>query len=169
MTLTAFLATYGALLSTAGLGWNFYRDFHDRAKLKVTLSLRAQVANHAGRTFVVAPSLVADSNPTVFGHMDITNTGRRPIYVEGVAGKWKTPVNNKDGFVIIPENHLPQQLSEGQSTYQLVPELDTFSDNLRSLYAYDSTGKKWKVSRKELRKVIADAHKYQTESRQEGM
>jgi predicted MFS family arabinose efflux permease len=37
---TAFLAVWGALLSTATAGWTLYKDLPDKAKIKLTVSLR---------------------------------------------------------------------------------------------------------------------------------
>jgi hypothetical protein len=37
---TAFLAVWGALLSTATAGWTLYKDLRDKAKIRLTVRLR---------------------------------------------------------------------------------------------------------------------------------
>src|ERR1700686_2333975 len=38
--LTAFLAVWGAILSSITFGWTLYRDLRDRAKIKLTAEVR---------------------------------------------------------------------------------------------------------------------------------
>jgi hypothetical protein len=52
--LTQFLAAWGALLSTFGVGWTFYRDFRDRACLKVTMNIRRLVKGPDGKWYAFA-------------------------------------------------------------------------------------------------------------------
>jgi hypothetical protein len=39
MSLTTGLAIYAAIVSSVLLGWNLYREFHDRARVKISVSL----------------------------------------------------------------------------------------------------------------------------------
>jgi hypothetical protein len=52
------------------------------------------------------------------------------------------------------------QLDEGKNTFQLIPELDTFTKNLQRLYAFDAAGQEWDVPRINLHKVIAEPQEY---------
>lgn len=47
-SVTGFLAVYGAILSSVGLGWNLYRDMLDRPKLKLSARVRRFVVSPTG-------------------------------------------------------------------------------------------------------------------------
>jgi hypothetical protein len=84
---TEFLAIWGALVSTFAVGWNFYRDFSDRPKLKLSASLDRLVRGEDGRFYVVKhnrPDFRA--NDQVYLVVSITNVGRRATLVKSLGG-----------------------------------------------------------------------------------
>jgi hypothetical protein len=80
--------------------------------------------------------------------MTVVNVRRRPIRWQGWGGVYKEPVNKKTGFVIVPRG-LPKTLNDGD-TFSEHTELDAnghpANENVKSLQAWDSTGRNWKIS-----------------------
>jgi hypothetical protein len=160
--LTQFLATWGALLSTFGLGWTFYRDLHDRASLKITAHVRRLVQSPDGKWYAFKPDMpVEGASEQLFVVVDVTNVGRRPVKWTGWGGKYHKPVNGKDSFLAIPIA-LPQMLDEGASHSEFSTDIVTpTSENVKRLFVYDATGKDWYLPRRALRKLKQEARKYQ--------
>jgi hypothetical protein len=65
MTLTAFLAVWGALLSTVLAGWTVFRDLRDRGKLQLDPSVGNIVPGDDKRDYLF---------------LTLTNVGRRPSW-----------------------------------------------------------------------------------------
>ena len=159
-TLTEILAVWGAFLSSVTLGWNLFRDSHDRARLKVEANIRRIVRSTDGRWYAANPGLpIVGASEQLYVVMNVTNIGRRPIQWQGWGGKHVTPVNGKDSFAIIP-TQLPKMLGEGETHSDLTDTLIPETDNIRKLFAWDPTGKYWHVSRHCLKRLRADSRKY---------
>jgi len=155
--LTKFLAIWGAVLSTFGLGWNFYRDFHDRAKLRVTASLKRFAKGADGRDFAVKHDLpIQGATNEIFLVVSMTNIGRRPVMIKSWGGKWRVPVKGKRGFTVVNRN-LPKMLTEGQYHLEYTNDLTAVGENVKTLYVWDSSGKEWKLPRRELTKLKEEA------------
>jgi len=154
ISLTSFLAAYGALLSSIGFGWNLYRDLHDRARLKVVAHLRRIARTEVtGQMFAVAPHLnVAGASKQLFVFIDVTNVGRRPVRWDGWGGKYHKPVKGKNSFAIIPVN-LPRMLDEGTSHSEFTEDLHTDIDNVKRIFIWDAAGKNWYLPRSGLKKL----------------
>lgn len=162
--LTQFLATWGAILATLGLGWTLYRDLHDRPRLKVTARIRRLVQSAHNKWYSVAPNLpVVGASAELFVVMDVINVGRRPIQWTGWGGKHYRPVAGKDSFAIIPLD-LPKMLKEGESHSEFTGEINPDIENIKRLFIWDAAGKNWYVSRRALRKLKKDYRKFQNES-----
>jgi hypothetical protein len=158
--LTKFLAAWGALLATFGLGWTLYRDLLDRPRLKVTARIRRLVQSSDGRWYSIAPNLpVAGANAELFVVMDVINVGRRPIQWTGWGGKHYRPVGGKDSFVIVAVA-LPKMLEEGESHSEFTGEINPVIENVKRLFIWDAAGKNWFVSRRALRKLKKDYRKF---------
>jgi hypothetical protein len=128
--LTTFLATWGALLSTFGLGWNLYRDLLDKARLKVSAHMRRLVQSADGRWYSVALNLpVEGASAQVFVVVDVINAGRRPVQWTGWGGKHYKPESGKDSFAIIPMG-LPKMLNEGETHSEFTGEINPVLDNV---------------------------------------
>lgn len=162
--LTEFLAVYGALLSSVGLGWNLYRDLLDRPRLQVSANVRRIAVGADGKSFALKPSLQFEgASEQLFVIMSVVNVGRRPVLWQGWGGKYFKPVDGKDSFFVIGRD-LPKMLQEGH-THSEFTELDFRPTvaNVKSLFMWDASGKHWKLSRKRLGELKREAHEFKTE------
>lgn len=161
LTITDILAAYGASLASIGFGWNLYRDLHDRAHLKVMANVRRIVQIPGGKWYAVKPDLgVAGASAELFVVVNVTNDGRRPVQWMGWGGKYHEPVNGKGSFAIIPFA-LPKMLNEGDTHSESTDQLDVAGDNVKRVFIWDASGKNWYLSRRALRKLREEAHKFQ--------
>jgi len=162
--LTKFLAAWGALLSTFGLGWTFYRDLHDRARLKIGAHIRRVVQSTDGKWYAIRPDLpVGGASEQLFVVVDVTNVGRRPVKWIGWGGDYHKPVNGKSSFSMIPIA-LPQMLNEGASHSEYSEHLNPAGENVKRLFIWDAAGKYWYLSRRALRKLKEESRKFQNQS-----
>jgi hypothetical protein len=162
LTITGLLALYGAVLSSVALGWNLYRDLHDRAKLKLVAHLRRIAPSGVGQQqYAVSPDLpVEGRSEAVYIFLDVTNVGRRPVKWNGWGGKHKVRDGaGKDSFVIIPVG-LPTMLAEGESHSEFTNSLHTEIENVKKIFLWDASGKKWKLSGRELKKLKAEVRRH---------
>lgn len=157
--LTKFLAAYGALLASIGLGWNLYRDLRDRAKLKVSATISRLTVDGQGKWLAITSAVKAQGTKQRFVVMTVVNVGRRPIVWTGWGGKYKKRTNGKQFGILdkrIP-NHLPKRLQEGDAHSACTELEDGLLENVKSLFMWDASGKKWKLSWRQLRKLRAEA------------
>jgi hypothetical protein len=167
-SLTEFLAAYGALLASVGFGWNLYRDLLDRAKLQVSVNVRRIARGPDGTVFHCKPDLpVEGASEQLYVVMSVVNVGRRPVVWQGWGGKYHKPVDTvrgrRSGFSIVGRE-LPKMLAEAQSHSEfteLQADVRPASEDVKSLFMWDSSGKYWKLSRKELRKLKKEAREFQ--------
>ena len=160
MSLTTGLAIYAAIVSSIGLGWNLYRELHDRARVKISLSLMRIATGTDGRQFAVAPHLPTEiTSANLHAVVRMTNVGRRPVLLQGWGGEWKIPEKGKDKFVVISQG-LPRTLKGHESHHEFTPDLSVVSPNIKALFVWDSSGKNWYVSNKELRETVEQARKH---------
>ena len=132
MDATKLTAIYGALLSTIAVGWNVYRDFHDQARIKLSTTL-GHIVKNGDRTNIIShafaiekwPDRFKNASPSLF--LTITNIGRRPV--------------------------IPKALKEGEYAVEHTDDLSLLADDAKKIFAWDTTGKKWSLSRRELRKL----------------
>ena len=139
--LTQILAFWGTVISTIALIWNIVRGLQDRKKLKVEA--------------YIGVMLPGDSSKKVF-YVVMTNIGRRPVFVSGWGGlrkKEKGEKIRKVGIFAVARN-LPKMLKEGEYNIEYIEDFSFFSHNIREVHAWDSTGKKWKINRKNLRRLL---------------
>jgi hypothetical protein len=160
--MTAFLAVWGALLSSMTAGWTLYKDLRDKAKIKLTVSLRCIGQREGdGATFMAAPGLnIAGMSDQLYVVVSVTNVGRRRMRWKGWGGKYREPVNGKDGF-LVSARFLPKMLEEQESLDEFT-ELDKqfVAENVKRLYIWDGAGREWSVSKNDMTKLAADIKKY---------
>jgi hypothetical protein len=85
--LTKFLATWGAIVSTAALSVTLYREWLDRAKLQIYASIRRITVSDDGKIVAaVAPDVNVEATEQLYVMMNVVNVGRRPIVWEGWGG-----------------------------------------------------------------------------------
>jgi hypothetical protein len=163
LTITGLLALYGAVLSSVGLGWNLYRDLHDRAQLRLVAHLRRIAPSAVGpQRYAVAADLpVAGRSEAVYVFLDVANVGRRPVKWNGWGGKYKKPdaTSGLDSFTVIAIA-LPKMLAEGESHSEYTDGLHTDIENVRKIFLWDASGKNWNLPRRELRKLKAQVRKH---------
>jgi len=158
--LTPLLAIWGAFLSSVALGWNLYRDLASRPKAKVEAKVRRIVAVPGAQWYATAPNLdVQGASQQLFVVMSVVNVRSRPIRWQGWGGTYNAPVAGKTGFFIVPRN-LPVTLNDGD-THSEFTELDASgypaNDSVKRLQAWDSTGRNWKISWWQMRKLRKEA------------
>lgn len=135
----AALAIWGAIVATIALAWNVIRDQRDRRKLEVRYIVGG-----------VAGALVPDEG--IHLGIILTNVGRRPVMVQGCA------VNVEDKsttFIIFDKNHgLPKMLDEQESYTVLTTDWKKVAEEgITRVYAYDSSGKEWRMKRKLVKRL----------------
>ncbi len=163
-SLTKFLAAWGAILATLGLGWTLYRDLRDRPRLRITAHIRRVVQSVNGRWYAVAPDLpVEGASEQVFVVVNVTNVGRRPVQWVGWGGKYRKIAGGKPAFVITPQA-LPITLKEGDTHTEFTPELNPADERVKRLFIWDAAGKNWYLSRWALRKLKQESLKFQAAS-----
>lgn len=157
--LTKFLAAWGALLGTFGLGWTLYRDLLDRAKLQVSAKVRRIGVSADGKYYAVSPKLNVQASEKLFVVMTVVNVGRRPCMWQGWGGKYHKREAEVTGFIIVPQN-LPKMLDEGESCDELTAleaDLRPASENVKKLFIWDASGRHWSLSRKQLKQLQKEA------------
>jgi hypothetical protein len=158
---TSFLALYGALLSTFGAGWNFYRDLRDKPRLKISMHIRRIAYSPDGKWYQVKPDLpVQGASQKLYLVVNVTNAGRRPVKWTGWGGEYKTPHDGITGFWIQP-THIPLMLPEGESNSEYTDDLEAAGSDVKKLFIFDATGKNWYLSWRALRKLKEECRKFQ--------
>jgi hypothetical protein len=156
---TQFLATWGAILATFGLGWNLYRDLLDRGKLQISARVRRIGMSADGKYYAVSPNVNVQAYQKLFVVMGVVNVGRRPVLWQGWGGKYHKREDEKNAFYIVGRG-LPKMLQEGESHSELTDleaNLMPASENVKKLYVWDAAGKEWKLSRKQLKGLKKEA------------
>jgi len=159
---TAFLAVWGALLSTATAGWTLYKDLRDKAKIRLTVRLRCLGQREGDGAYYMA-----DPGMNLTGMSDqlhvvasVTNVGRRRMRWKGGGGEYHKPVNGKNSF-LVSARFLPKMLEEQESLDEWT-DLDKqfVNGNVKRLYIWDGAGHEWSASRKDMKMLAADIKKY---------
>ena len=146
MSLIAILALWGTIVSSIALTWNIIRGSQDKKKIKI----EAQIGHF----------MPGDAKDKVF-YVTVTNIRRRPVFITGWGAlrKKKKGEKGKPGIIIISPK-LPKMLKDGDYEILHTEDLSIFSCNeLTRIQVWDSTGKKWKVSRKNMRQLLKTAKK----------
>lgn len=137
--LTTFLAVWGALLSSVGLGWNLFRDLNNRGRLRVSCYLANLVSEGEG------------VDPNTYLTWCVTNIGKQPIMVTHIGGARKDC-----HFMIKTKNILPKMLQPGEYFLECSSELTILKDDLKTLHAIDSLNKYYKAPGKVVKKLKED-------------
>jgi hypothetical protein len=158
--LTRFLATWGAIVSTAALSVTLYREWLDRAKLQICASVRRIAFSDDGKMVAaVAPDVNVEASEQLYVMMNVVNVGRRPIVWEGWGGKYHKREKSGNAFHIGGRN-LPKKLLEGESHQEFAPlqsDLKPVSDNVKSLFVWNPAGTHWALSEKQLNELKEQA------------
>ena len=133
-------AWWGAIVATIALSWNILRDVHFKGHLKVQAMFRADDRNRQ-----LPPALT----------VSVTNVGSKPVLVQGIA------IQRKKGST--PSHHffpceIPKMLAPGEFFWQVLDQTGWLPTDTQALYAWDSSGTRWRVARKEFRRLL-DQHR----------
>jgi hypothetical protein len=157
--LTRFLATWGAIVASVGLGWNIYRDAVDRAKLQLSARIRRMGYSTTGQSFFVAPDMKVQASEELYLVMSVVNIGRRPVVWQGWGGKYYKPQEDSNAFFVFGRN-LPKMLQEGESHAEWGPfsaKRASDLENTKKIYVWAAGGKEWALSRKQLKELKEEA------------
>jgi hypothetical protein len=142
MSATTWIAVYGAVISTLAIYLNFRRIYLDRGSLKLTAMVARRTDDPSGRCYL---------------SFKITNIGRRPIQVEGLASKRK--LIGKKHAVMICRN-IPKMLSEGETVLEMFDNFRFISDEPWSIFVWDSAGKNYRMRRRHLKSLYRSYQDY---------
>ncbi len=136
-SLTAVIAIYGALLSSAIFGWTLYRDFKDVGRLRLECGFHS----------IVTPGVGSEDNVLTYR---ITNIGSKPVVITNAGGR----LSKGTGFIVL-DNSIPKVLAPGQFLHVLGKEYENMWDGVTELAVYDSLGRTYRATKKDLRAVNA--------------
>ena len=139
--MTAFLAVWGAILSSITFDWTLYKDLRDKAKMRLSARLRIIGRREGdGALFVANPSLnIQGAGNQLFIVVSVINIGRRRMRWKGLGGTYQTPVNGRKTFIVSTIN-LPKILDE-QEALDEIAELnqELVDGNLRGIHIWDGS------------------------------
>lgn len=142
MTLTQFLAVWGTIVSSIALTWNIIRGLQDKRKLKVEAFIGVMIPRETDKKYIT---------------VTVTNIGRRPIYVIGWGARLKKEKGGpKKPSLAIGPHILPKMLAEGEYVIEYTHDLTMLLREIKYIYAWDSTGKQWRVKRNSLNRLIKE-------------
>ena len=159
---TAFLAVWGAILSSITFGWTLYRDLRDKAKIKVTAQIRRIGQREGdGQWYAAEPSMnIRGLGDELFVVATVTNVGRRRFNWKGWGGTYRTPVNGRATFLVSARD-LPKMLEEQEQHAEFTGvDKQIGTGNLKGIQIWDGSGRKWQVSRKDMKKLHSDIQRY---------
>ena len=163
---TRLVAIYGALVSTIAVAWTVHRDYKDRARIELSATI-GYLAKFGDRDCVLTRTYMIEHRPEIVCRkpslfLKITNTGRRPIFVEGWTIRTNIKKTGEDHF-IYPLITLPKMLKEGEYTVEKTDDLSLLDDGAKRIYVWDSTKKDWPLSRRQLHDLIKEAKRVASE------
>ena len=139
MTITDFLAVYGAILATLIAGWDLAKFALERPRLRVSCYIGQLVTPGVG---------VSPPNRIVYS---VANTGGKAVVVTTLGGA----LRSGSYFMFIPDTvQLPITLQPGESMVVPGPMPENLDDVTRFI-VHDGLGKQWKASTKVVREQLA--------------
>ncbi|MEK5162056.1 hypothetical protein NYE69_06895 [Paenibacillus sp. FSL R5-0527] len=133
------IAAYAAFVSTLVLIWNIYNSLRDKGKIKVSGFYGLLLDDYKQTQKIL--------------YYEFTNVGRKPIHLDRVATDLKREVEGAGHYIIVVPG-LPKKLEPGERHQVVLHTFDSVDENTKSLYVIDSIGKKHKMKKKELKKLI---------------
>jgi hypothetical protein len=136
-TATRVIAIWGAVLGTLSFGWNLYKHWLERPRLKVSCfiaHLKMHFLNPSGGTYFERDWIHTDQPP--FLAYEIVNIGRQSVVIEKVGGVYK---NGERFFVDYAAVRLPKKI-EPLERVRLAASGSLVTTQLRYLAVWDSVG-----------------------------
>jgi hypothetical protein len=160
-SLTTLLAVWGAILSSFVFGWNLYRDWLDRPRIKLSAEVRRIGQRVDGKYFSVEPGQdIAGISEALFIVISVVNVGRWRMRWKGAGGHYRHPVNGKSAFVL-SARFLSITLEEQEGHDEFTELTKEFTNgNIRRFLIWDVAGRKWHLSRRNIKRLAVDAKKY---------
>jgi len=137
----SFLAVWGAIVATAAMAWNISRDLGDKGKLKLEAMIGRMYPDHTDRDYLV---------------INITNVGKRPVLVKGLAAMKGKKCEGPRGLWLCPRG-LPAMLKEGEFHIEYSHDFGFLDKDVEKIYVWDSTGREWKLPKKILKRLRNEA------------
>ena len=132
------IAVYAAVISTISIAVQLARYVREKASVKLHSYL----------------GIYNDSPGTPRIIVDVTNVGKQAIVITNLAGRYRKLIEGSVLFRVVNPKSLPKKLESGETVKLNIPGLDQLDSNLHYIYVTDSTGKEWKLSRANLRKLL---------------
>jgi len=121
---TFYIAIYGAILSTIVFGWELFKYFSDKPKIKVVTNFSIPVGGLQGDPML---------------GIDIINTGKRPVTIISAGFELIRPAGEPNMATIL-EAGLPRELFEGQH-HSCFAQFDAVNlSEVKRAFARDATG-----------------------------
>lgn len=133
-------AWWGAIVATVTLSWNVFRTVRSKGRLKVETTFQVNSTEPL--------------SPPVFA-VRVTNVGSKPILVQGIAIQRKK--GSAPSYLFYP-CQTPKMLAQGQYFFQVLDRTGWLPTAIKTLYAWDSTGRHWYMARREIRRLV-DQHR----------
>lgn len=156
------ISTLALVTALGALAWNIVRDFISEKialELNIAFGEVGNIRNSATGMFADAGSLIPSHKFDVPGMLvSITNTGRKPIGVDGVGGKYKN--GNEFSIAIdgLPKMLQPYEVFSSMANAKLDFIHKIERDDLEDLWVRDTSKKKWRLSAKGWKRLKATAN-----------
>ena len=150
MTLTEFLAVWGAIFSSGAIAWNVIRDLRDRADLQLSVMI-GHLSRHPTTGQMMFMRATRREEATHF-IVQVTNHGRRAALVTKLFLRWP---NDPSVGLILPRT-LPKPLRENDFAIEYTEIEGPVDPGIERVFAVDSTGKEWDLSKKQLQQLRDD-------------
>ncbi|MGO4548035.1 hypothetical protein AB4Z29_24880 [Paenibacillus sp. 2TAB23] len=140
---TIIISFYAALVSTAVFVWNVVNTLRDRGRIKI------------GGFFGHSISIGAQSQKILY--YEFVNAGGSPVTICNFGGTFKKRYiqDGKSEFIINTPG-LPKKLEQGDRFQVTFDEFSSIDERVKTMCIYDTTGKKYKMNNKLLKKLIID-------------
>lgn len=133
LSLTDFLAGYGAIVATATAVVHGLRLYRERAALTVSCYIGEEWTVGVGKT----------GGPRVVIH--VTNTGGTPITVTAIGGHFRQKPNRPDPpLFFLPDADVPKRL-EPYASFMSFCDLAVLDEGVEYFAAQDGKGVSWKA------------------------
>ena len=130
------LAIWGALLSSVTFGWNLYRDYIQRGRLRVQCFVGVIVRD---------PNVSPKKKWLIWR---VTNVGKEPVVLTNIGGN-----SGATSFVIDTREPLPTTLEPGRYFSSQTDDFSILDEKLKYLAAYDSLDRVFRAPRKVVRQL----------------
>ena len=128
-------AWWGATAATFVLGWNILRAARSKGRLKVEGTYQVDHRK---------------SLPPVLS-VRVTNLGSKPVLIQGIAIQLKRGSEPNHHFFPC---QIPHMLARGKFFWQVLDRTGWLPTDTEKLYAWDSSGRHWRMARREFRSLL---------------